>query len=700
MAKIEELIAEIGNDNLRSEIAAEVQKLKANKKFGLVFENHVPELSYLHGVPVKRGASVVKRGGKGTEVYRVVAVTPTSLTIVRDADDASETCSADELTVVKRYGEAIYPALVPVDSVTKNPEKPYHAIINADNYHALQLLLYCYEGKIDLIYIDPPYNTGARDWKYNNRYVDVNDQWRHSKWLAMMQKRLRLARRLIKPDTGVIIVTIDEHEVHHLGLLLEQELSGATLQMVTIVINQKGVAQGRLSRAEEYAFFCFMRDANVKGYHDDLLSPDRADSKRFKTPRWEWLLRGGTNSRREDRQKLFFPIYIDPERRAIKDIGDPMPLLESPNLDAIADDRTVAWPIRTDGSFGNWRVSPPTLRNLVAKGYVRLGGYDKSRKTWTVLYLGKKAQKQIETGVIKIASRDPETNVVEVEYAESQERQIKTVWHRSAHDSGVYGSGLLRTILGEGARFPFPKSLYSEMDAIGAIVRDKPNALILDFFAGSGTTLHATCLLNAEDGGNRQCILVTNNEVDEKQTKQLNKDGYFPGDDEFDKHGIADAVTFPRCKYVIDGHRDDGTPLPGEYLNGRELSEGFDENLAYFKLDFLDPHEVAYGSKFEAILPILWLMSGTRGTLKSSGGSRSYYIPKESSFAVLLKESHFEEFRQVISQHENITHVFLVTDSEEAFREMSEEVGGNGRQTFMLYKNYLDYFRINIERTV
>ncbi|WP_374235157.1 MULTISPECIES: hypothetical protein [unclassified Thiocapsa] len=100
--------------------------------------------------------------------------------------------------------------------------------------------------------MDPPYNTGARDWKYNNNYVDGNDAWRHSKWRAFMERRLRLAKWLLKPDTGVLIVTIDEPEVHHLGMLLEQTYPEASRQLVTIVINQKG-GQGRLSRSEEYA---------------------------------------------------------------------------------------------------------------------------------------------------------------------------------------------------------------------------------------------------------------------------------------------------------------------------------------------------------------------------------------------------------------------------------------------------------------
>ena len=186
------------------------------------------------------------------EVWQVKSVKDGVVTLVKPKDDAhpsEPTRSAaepvsfavEEVLVVREFGEPIFPSLVPVDAVANGPaDTPWHTLIEADNYHALQLLDYLYAGKVDCIYIDPPYNTGARDWKYNNDYVDGNDGWRHSKWLAFMAKRLKLAKTLLKPDTGVLIVTIDEHEVHHLGMLLEREFPEAWRQLVTIVINQKG----------------------------------------------------------------------------------------------------------------------------------------------------------------------------------------------------------------------------------------------------------------------------------------------------------------------------------------------------------------------------------------------------------------------------------------------------------------------------
>jgi adenine-specific DNA-methyltransferase len=603
--------------------------------------------------------------------------------------------SVADLVVVRNFGDPIYPALVPVDRVQRGgPDKPWHMLISADNFHALQLLLYACEGKVDVIYIDPPYNTGARDWKYNNDYVDKADAWRHSKWLSMLKKRLLLAKRLLKQD-GVLIITIDEHEVHHLGVLLEDQLPEYARQMVTIVINEKGVAQGRLSRAEEHAFFCFAPKAEIPPQADDLLTRDRTESKRFQTPRWEWLLRGGTNSRREDRKKLFFPIYVDPSSPRITGFGEPLAFDKEPSL-SLDEEKRIAWPFRTDRSLGNWRVSPATLRDYLTKGYVKLGGYDETRKTWTILYLGRKAQKQIETGAINIKRRDAATGAVELEFAAGEQRQIKTVWHRATHDSGNYGSSMLRAVLGEGGTFAFPKSVYAVRDTLKVVTSNRPDALIVDFFAGSGTTFHAAALLNLETAGRRRCILVTNNEVTEKRERSLAAEAHFLGDPKFESYGVAEAVAWPRCKWSVQGRRDDGSLLEGDYLNGRHLQEGLEENLEYFRLAFLDPAHVARGDAFQAVLPILWMIAGCRGEREDSRGSQPWFVPKDSPFAVLIKEKEFRAFRDKLAYRKDIRQVFLITDSEENFASMRAALGRKFN-CVQLYKSYLENFRLNTQ---
>src|ERR1019366_6797130 len=207
--------------------------------------------------------------------------------------------------------------------------------------------------------------------------------------------------------------------------------------------------------------------------------------------------------------------------------------------------------------------------------------------------------------------------------------------------------------------------------------------------------MHAVLLLNAEDGGTRRCVLVTNNEVnDESVVAELREHGYGPGTPEFERHGICEAAAWPRVRACIEGKREDGTVLPGDYLDGRAMSDGFEENSAYYRLDFLDPAEVKRGEKYGAILPILWMMAGAFGDLDLSKGLGKYHFPKGCPFCVLLREDHFKEFAVRIADRPDITHVFLVTDSVEAFHEMGNRVG-KGKRCVQVYKSYLDNFKVN-----
>ena len=176
--------------------------------------------------------------------------------LVENVTDAPErrTALLDDLVVVAECDDKIFPGLVETGRVERGGDKPFHTVINAENYHALEMLTYTHRGKVDAIYIDPPYNTGARDWKYNNDYVE-GDDYRHSKWLAFMERRLLVARELLNPDDSVLVVTIDEKEYLRLGMLLEQTFPEAKTQMISSVINPGGsVRQGAFSRTDEYIF--------------------------------------------------------------------------------------------------------------------------------------------------------------------------------------------------------------------------------------------------------------------------------------------------------------------------------------------------------------------------------------------------------------------------------------------------------------
>ncbi|MCH4071820.1 site-specific DNA-methyltransferase [Pseudoramibacter sp.] len=698
MAVLQDLIKQIDDPQLRERISQEVDKLTKQKKFGLVFEEHMPECTPLYDVPIKRGSKVALKAGKISDIWIMRSVDGDMALCEHRIDHEEKSFLLSDLVAVAEFGEPIYPYLKPIDSVCNEPDSDlWHTLIEADNYHALQLLEYLYAGKVDCIYIDPPYNTGARDWKYNNNYVDSSDQYRHSKWLSFMEKRLKLAKKLLNPSTGVLIVTIDEHEVHHLRTLLEEIMPETYIQMITDVINPKGSTRGRFSRVEEYVIYCFMPDAYVIGGDDPLLG-DKPENEKL-TPRWKGLLRSGADSRREDSKNLFYPVLIDEQNNRIIKAGQPIPWGITPNYDEKIEGYSVAWPIRNDKSEGRWMLSTDTFNEMLSKGYISLGRYDRKRKTWGISYLSQKYQKEINTGELEIIGKENNGQTVKVRYKKAQAKQVKTVWHRTEHDAGAYGSDLISAVTGRKRLFSFPKSLYSEKDAISMVVRDKKDALIVDFFAGSGTTLHAVNLLNAEDGGHRRCIMVTNNEVSDAEAKSLTKQGYKPGDEEWEKLGIARYVTWPRTVCSIEGHDINGKPLKGKYIGSDiPMADGFKANAIFFKLGFLDKNAVALGKQFKELLPVLWMKAGCIGPCPELGTEESLkmlILPK-NKFAVLIDETYFAEFDAKVAKYPEIQTIYIITDSESAYREMIREY--EDKNCYQLYRDYLDNFRINVRR--
>ena len=274
MAELDDLIPQVGDAKLRRQLEEAAVELRRRKKFGLVFEQHMPETTIFPSGTLQKGAVVMIRTEPSNKTrYVVDSVTKAKASI--SAGGEARTLPIADLLVVKPFGEPLHPVLRPFgEAVVRDPDKPFHTVVNGENFHALQLLLFAYEGQVDCIYIDPPYNTGAGDWKYNNDYVDAADSWRPSKWLSMMDQRLRLARRLLKPDTGVLVVTIDEHEVGHLSVLLEEMFPSARRQLVTIVNSSAGNTRGGFWRVEEYAIFCFPPGVRPNEIADDLLSDE------------------------------------------------------------------------------------------------------------------------------------------------------------------------------------------------------------------------------------------------------------------------------------------------------------------------------------------------------------------------------------------------------------------------------------------
>lgn len=780
MAAIKDLLQQITDPMLRERLTEEVTRISKNKKFGLVFEEHVPECTPLYGVPIRCDSTVARKTGKLNQIYIVKKIDGKTAVCEDKVSSEITTISLCDLVAVAQFGDPIFPSLEPIAKVENSPnDSLWHTIIEADNYHALQLLEYLYEGQVDCIYIDPPYNTGARDWKYNNDYVDSNDAYRHSKWLSMMKKRLLIAKRLLK-ETGILIITIDDNELSHLDCILMSMFPEYDRFIVTIEHSKRGRRGKNMAKSNEYGLFLVRHGL-------DIICQETAIGLGGEVRN---LRRTGSGSLRTQRHKKFYPIYIDTNKQCVVEIGEYLPLDQEPSYDVPNDVKkrfpdsslSVIWPFDEDGVQKNWHYAAPRAKDELKLGKLSVR---EQKYGWQVYY----------------------------QLRERNSKKYKTVWTGSHLDASTHGTELLTKILNRGQAFDFPKSLYAVLQCLYASVKDNPSALIVDFFAGSGTTLHAVNLLNAEDNGKRRCILVTNNEVSEAEAQLLTERGYQPGDPEWEKHGICRSVTWPRTEYSILGKRADGTVLSGEYFTNqtttkevnrsfyqlgfvenpasltpaakkqivaligkdklpqslvkadsrfivsekhtasvlfdsdaadewlnvledqehitdfyivakdsrtynnirqkvvdllgtvtvteplkRPMSEGFAANVEYFKLGFLDKNSVSLGQQFAEILPLLWLKAGAIGKrpeLDSAELPNMLILP-QNSFAVLLDEDCYGKFAEALLETKNIGTVYFVTNSEEAFREMSDGIGIE--QTYQLYRDYIDNFVIGSRR--
>lgn len=698
MAAINDLIRQITDPDLRDRIQKEVDKLAKQKKFGLVFEEHLPECTPLYDIPVHRGVKAALKTGDVSDFYQVLNVEDGKALCIKRGETKTVEFPIDDLVTIAEFGESIYPYLQPIDSLSNAPDSDlWHALIEADNYHALQLLDYLYAGKVDCIYIDPPYNSGARDWKYNNDYVDSVDTYRHSKWLSMMQKRLSISKRLLNPKDSVLIVTIDEKEYLHLGCLLEEMFPEATIQMISTIISNNGNARAlQFSRTNEFIFFVMFGECGPEKLPLDAqwLGNLRVESSKS-TEGFQWgrMIRGGNGSLRKDSPGCFYPVFITPDGE-YKGIGDALPLNVDRNTVIPPEGCIAVWPIHLDGEEGRWSCQPKVFKELQEKGYIRFGNKVTDRGI-RITYIQTGMRQRIENGEIKIVGREKKNGTVILETDSSDAKYVPgTQWAISSHDATYFGSKLLSSIIGK-QRFSFPKSLYAVRDTLRFFVNNKPNALIVDFFAGSGTTLHAVNLLNAEDGGKRRCIMVTNNEVSVDEAKALTDKGYKPGDDEWEKLGIARYVTWPRTVCSIEGHDVDGVPLKGDYLGSNSaMADGFASNVVFFKLSFLNKTAVSLGMQLKELLPVLWMKAGAIGAMpRLDDLIPDMLILSENKFAVLVNEQAFSVFAEELSEQPEIQTVFLATDYEVNYRSMVKNL--NVKHTYQLYRDYLDHFRLS-----
>ncbi len=492
--------------------------------------------------------------------------------------------------------EGKLPVLKEVKSkeIKTDPDKPTHILIEADNYHALSVLNYTHEKAIDVIYIDPPYNTGAKDWKYNNNYVDINDSYRHSKWLSMMSNRLKLAKRLLKRD-GVLICAIDENERDRLGLLLEDTFKEHEIHCITIVHNPRGIQGSNFSYTHEYAYFLFRKGLKVIGPRK--IREEQVD--------WRNLRDNGGESLRTDAKNCFYPIIV--ENGKVIGFGDVLPHDISPTRQTEKKgSRFFIYPIDRKGIERKWRYARQTVEEV--KHLLRA--------------------KNIRTGFEIEIGKDFGT--------------VRTVWQDSRYDSNENGTKLVHDLVLD-TDFDFPKSIFNTYDCISPILYDRKNSIVLDYFAGSGTTGHAVMILNKEDGGQRQFILCTNNEND-----------------------IAQKVCFPRIKKVIQGHDDypDITGIPG--------------NLKYYKTDFVDSEPTHRNKKIltDKSTEMLCLRENAFEEV-TTGKMYRIFKNAEKYIAILFDERQLDEFKKRISKFKLPVRVYIFSLEGDDFQEDFEDLNND-----------------------
>ncbi len=498
---------------------------------------------------------------------------------------------------------------LPVVKEVKNIEiitdknKPVNLLIEGDNYHALSVLNYTHAKKIDVIYIDPPFNTGSRSWKFNNRYVDKEDAFKHSKWVSFMSRRLKICRNLLK-DKGIILVAIDDYECSTLRLLMD-EVFGENNRLGTIVIvhNPGGRSDDQFIATSHEYMLVYGKNTNYSKIN--LLPLTEIQLEEYKVQdnispyKLQSFMRTGSNSRPEDRPNLFYPIYYNGK-------GNKLSTKKENN------DFVKILPLDSRGNRRVWRWGKEAVE----------------RKKDTEFVVSKHKNKL----VVKVKKR-----FLGKEISGSKP---KTFWIDPKYNASTYGTILLQNILKKEKPFDYPKSLYTVKDAL--IISSKKNSVILDFFAGSGTTGHAVLDLNKEDGGKRQFILCTNNE-----------------------NNICTDVCYPRIKKVIKGYKN----LKGEKV------EGLGGNLKYFKTDFVDA-EPTDKNKIKLTKQAIEMLCIKEETFEPVLNRKDFKIFKYNNYytGIIFDQLAIPEFKKTIKEIKGKFSIYVFSLSDETFDEEFTDV--------------------------
>ncbi|MFI7148064.1 site-specific DNA-methyltransferase [Nonomuraea sp. NPDC050022] len=668
MSRLTDLIRQAKriDPQLGADLEAEVGVLSRRRPFGLNFERHQPEAVELHQRPVRKSDKVRILPPRGEtkrvsqQLWRVESVDTVDgikvgqLTLIDAKEPETRIVPIEDLVVVAEFRDRIYPGLRSTGVIASGGNQPWHAIINGENFHALELLLYTHEGQIDCIYIDPPYNTGKDEWIYNDRHVDGDDLYRHSKWLAFMERRLVLAKELLK-DTGIIIVAIGDDQHHRLRMLMDQIFHEQNF--ISDLVWQGG-------RKNDSRYVSNGADYMLVYAKDETALAERGVRWREPRPGLEEIAQAAARAWEESAHDQTEATRL--MKAWISDLPEGHVAKENNRFYDFDPDgrvfrkRDISWP---GGGGPRYDVLHPITRQPVR---VPTGGWRFSTP--------ERMQEVINAGLI-IWGKDHTEFINQKTYLDSDKGMVPISVFEQKRTSA---SKRMQILFGD-RRFPFAKDhtvLMRWLDL--AAPRD---GIILDFFGGSGSTMEAVMRLNAQDGGSRQCILVTNNEVGSKATRTMLKAGLRRGDQEWEKNGVFEYVTKPRISTVVSGQRPDGSAY----------EDNVDANVEFFELTYESLWRVAQNRAFKAISPILWLRAGAKGRRIDSLADG---WDVADTFGVLQDLDRSATFVEKIVNSPNVRVAFIITNDDRRFQMICADLPEHV-EPVRLYESYLKNFEIN-----
>lgn len=518
----------------------------------------------------------------------------------------------DNLPVLREVVEKRILAPSPLEKA--GDEAPNHILIEGDNLHALTALTFTHEGKVDVIYIDPPYNTGNKDFKYNDTFVDKEDSYRHSKWLSFMDKRLRIAKRLLS-DKGVIFISIDDNEQAQLKMLCDEILFEKNLVgFFTWVRKKKGSNLSKEFRKITENLLCYKKNETVELFGVKAYAEKQVP-----------LLNRPNNI-----STLAFPSLTIKTGKGIKD------------------------GVISKGVFGEGELMVEllndinVLNSIIVDEFKIIGRFRWSQKT---------VDEEILNGSEFFISSTFRINVSRYNQNEKFKSPSSLITPEDGIGTNEDASEELRNVFVELDTLPFdyPKPVSLLNYIINSCTVKNKGATILDFFAGSGTTLHATMALNAEDDGNRQCILVTNNE-----------------------NNICEEVTYERNKRVIQGY----TNAKGVAVAGLE-----NNNLRYFKSEYVSRDQSLKNKRELTYLAteLLCIKEDCYCPLTPKGGTKAEkwyaaFTSKKAQFIVIYDETRIEDSFEIIEAlhaqktNHNLVKVYVFSHGQYPYTEDFEEV--------------------------